>query len=561
MSTAENQSSNAPEPDFDLEKHFVPAWAKKPSNENQYAHYAGEAGPRDDRRRGRGDRPPRPPGPPRPPDARRARPGPPDSRRPWDRENRPGRHEPPPREEKPLELLPVNITFVPDDSGVDSLARQIKMTGRAYPLFDIALMVLEKPERHAVTLSVRKNAEGTVLQPLFVCALDDTVWLAQDEAVNYVLDRHFTTFYQPERTQIDPPKGTYTFVAQCGMSGAILGPPNYHGYQEQLRKLHQERFARMPFEVFKARVKIVRDEAVVKKWVEDQSWRTEYVCLNLPEPLKLGSRTELESHFRQTHLANIIRQEETVHLSGVASRQLRQPALARLIRSSWEQQRRFPLQVATVLSQQFAARGLQFFKVNRSFTHVAVSRPHYLDLDAIPVSDGVRRIVVHVSDHPKCTRRQLVEALAPRPQAALLEGVAAPANLAEPTPEETQIVADLHWLVHQGHVIEFANGTLETAKKPLLKPSKPAPPETSLVPGAEPSSGDASAPAVLEPSPDNSGADSEAGPGTAPGLEPAAAEAPIPAPTPEPVNAADPAPAFPVPPSPGTSPDRGGASA
>ena len=67
MSTAENQSSNAPEPDFDLEKHFVPAWAKKPSNENQYAHYAGEAGPRDDRRRGRGDRPPPPPPPPPPP--------------------------------------------------------------------------------------------------------------------------------------------------------------------------------------------------------------------------------------------------------------------------------------------------------------------------------------------------------------------------------------------------------------------------------------------------------------------------------------------------------------
>jgi hypothetical protein len=39
----------------------------------------------------------------------------------------------------------------------------------------------------------------------------------------------------------------------------------------------------------------------------------------------------------------------------------------------------------------------------------------------------------------------------------------------------TAIVADLHWLVHQGHVIEFANGALETAKKPLPRPPKPAP--------------------------------------------------------------------------------------
>jgi len=53
---------------------------------------------------------------------------------------------------------------VPDSTGVDMLARQIKMTGRAYPLFQIALMILEKPERHAVTFTVKKNAEGKPVQ-------------------------------------------------------------------------------------------------------------------------------------------------------------------------------------------------------------------------------------------------------------------------------------------------------------------------------------------------------------------------------------------------------------
>jgi hypothetical protein len=42
-----------------------------------------------------------------------------------------------------------------------------------------------------------------------------------------------------------------------------------------------------------------------------------------------------------------------------------------------------------------------------------------------------------------------------------------------PNPEETAVVSDLHWLIHQGHVIEFANGIIETAKKPVPKPPKP----------------------------------------------------------------------------------------
>ena len=233
------------------------------------------------------------------------------------------------------------------------------MTGRAFPLFDIANLVLAKPERSTVTFSIKKKPDGTAVQPLFLCALDESLWLSEDDAVRHVLDKHFNTFYQAERIKIDPPKGVYTFVAQCGISGMILGPPNYHDYQNQLRKLHLERFPRMPFDAFKARVKIVKDEEIVKKWIEEQSWKTEYLCLNLPETTKLPSRAEVEKHFRQTHLPNIIKSVETHRLSGAASRNLRDRELLRLLRLRWEEQKRFPIQVATVLSQQFASRGLQ----------------------------------------------------------------------------------------------------------------------------------------------------------------------------------------------------------
>jgi hypothetical protein len=459
--------SNSPDTDFDLELHFLPAWAQKAPDQNRYAKYTGDDRPADDRQRDRRERPPRgrdKSAAPRPPPGLRPHP----SRR----EDRgfaanQARREPPPA----APLPEFNVAFLPEDKGVDSIARQIKVTGRAYPLFDIAQMILQKPERHSVTLSIRKKADGQAVQPMFACALDDTLWLAEDDAVRHVLDKHFATFYQPERTQINAPKGTYTFVAQCGLSGVILGPPNYHGYQDQLRKLHAERFARMPFDAFKQRVKIVRDEAVVKQWLDEQSWKTEYLCLNLPEPLKLGSREEVEKHFRVTHLANIIKPVESFHLGGTASRNLRSPALARLMRHAWEEQKRFPLQLATVLSQKFAAHGLHFFKVNKSFTHVAVARPHYLDLEAVPVSDGVKRIVTSINNKQKCTRRHLLEALAPAAPAAVVEGAAAEA---ESSPEATAIIGDLHWLIHQGHVIEFANGLLETAKKPAAKPPKTA---------------------------------------------------------------------------------------
>ncbi len=492
------------ENEFDLEKLFLPAWAQEPSTAKQYAQYEGREERNFERRPERSGRPQqRRAGPSGP--RRDDRGGPNRGKGPRERSaghERPRGERPENRERRePQQPLPeLNLSLLPDEKGVESLARQIKMTGRAYPLFDIAQMILQKPERHAIAFSVEKNAEGQPIQPLFVCALDDTLWLSVDEAVAHILKKHFNTFYQAERTATEPPKGKYTFVAQCGMSGVILGPPNHHDYQNQLRKLHSERFARLPFEGYKARVKIVRDEEVVKKWIEDQSFKTEYLCLNLPEPLRLGSIEAVEKHFREVHLENIIKPVESHTLSGTAARSLRSPQLVRLVRQVWEDQRRFPLQIATVLSQQFATHGLQFFKVNKTITHVSVARPHYLDMEATPVSEGIRRIVDYINSKPRCSRRQLLEALAPAtPPAQSTETPAAiPAAPGEPTLEQNAVNADLHWLIHQGHVIEFANGTLETAKKPAPRPVKPE--VKPVQPETKPSASDTSEAAPTRPS-------------------------------------------------------------
>jgi hypothetical protein len=344
--------SNIADIDLDLENLFQPAWAQGKSEANRFEKFTGNEGLRPERKRGEhGDRRDRGPrregggggggerrgGDGRPP---RAGGGPKfgDRKAGPRRDDRgPDRRDDQRERPEPVEPLPeLTVAFIPEERGVEQLARQIRMTGRAYPLFQIAQLILQKAERYSVLLNAKKKADGTAAQQIFVCALDDTPWTSEDEAVAHVLKNHFATFYQTDRTPCDPPKGVYTFVAQCGMSGAILGPPNYHDYQNQLRKLHAEKFSRMPFDMFKARVKIVRDEAVVKKWIEEQSSKIEYSCLNVPEPLKLPTLEEVEKHFRATHKDSIIKPVESYTVAGALSRTLRSSGLQRLIRQEWE---------------------------------------------------------------------------------------------------------------------------------------------------------------------------------------------------------------------------------
>ncbi len=471
--------SEEPENALDLgqELQFLPAWAQEDSKSNKYSEYEGaregrprgrggprrrddSRGPRRDGRRSEGrdnrnkqprDRKPRREdrdkdrGDRRPPSGNR------------DRRDRP---RPDRREKEPL--LEVKVAIIPVGKGVESIAREIKQTGRSFPLFQIAQLILDRAERYSFDLTVKKGPEGKPLQRLFVCTIDQTLWLSEKAAASHSLKAHFDQFFEIRRTEIDPPKGNHTFVAQCGISGVLLGPPNHHAYQDQVARLHAERFARMPFDEFKASIRIVRDEETVQKWVERASWKTEFATRGEGEPKVFGLRADAEAHFRENFLKDVCGEVERFNIPGTTARALNEPRkLATLLRATWEQQRRFPLDTATQLSRQFGSQGLQFFKRDRTVTHVSVARPSYLNLENTAVSDGIRRLVEFIENTPECTRRKILEALVPE---------AKPSEAgSDQTPEQAQLISDLHWLIHQGHVIEFSNGIIETAKRPREK--------------------------------------------------------------------------------------------
>jgi hypothetical protein len=283
--------------EIDLTLSFQPAWVKEAAAPEKLARLAdrfGDAsdsrgGRRDDRRGPRQDR--RPPrdgeqrGPRRDGDRGQRR----DSRDKRDggrkgdrRDDRRG-----PRQEEPRPdpvLTGWDLAITSHGKGVDGLARQIKTSAVAYPLFDLAQLVLEKSERYTVTL---KRKDGPAL---FQLTTDGSVWLSEREALAAVLSKHLDTYYKRETVTVEPPKGSYSVVAVCGLSDTLIGPPNYHDYQDRLRKLHAERYANMPFEAYKSRVRMVRDEEMIQKWKDERSKKEEFVPISKADAEKPASK-------------------------------------------------------------------------------------------------------------------------------------------------------------------------------------------------------------------------------------------------------------------------------
>ena len=478
------------------ELELTPQWVK--SSGKSYANHSG--GDREPRREGRrpdGDRRrgndrdqrPRSPRPPESGDRRGPRPeqrrsGPPQRR---DSERRPAPTAPP--------TLPVEVTFQPEDKGFAGMMEAMKQTQRAYTLFDIAKLVLNKPERHLVKFTRPPAANGAP-EPLYVVTPGENVFLRQDEAVRFALRQHAAMILKEKKTPIDPPKGNFTFVNRCGLTGVWLGPPNYHEYQSRLVRHHQQRLRHMHFEEFKSRIQTVKDPEAVKAWVDSMSFKTEYECLLDAEPKTFSTRDEVEKHFVENHLAKFVTSAPEVRISGTASRQLQNPALLETVRLVWEQERKFPLKTANEMRGRLRHEGFHFFKDPKGITFISRIKPQRFESIG-HLSEQIQKIILFLREHVGCKRKRLIEHFAPPPVApaaapppaptvdtvAIASGLTtdgnAPATPALVMPSaEDRLLSDLHWLIQDGYVVEFSDGRL------WALPDKPPQPVSTKKPKA-----------------------------------------------------------------------------
>ena len=187
------------------------------------------------------------------------------------RDERDRRPEPPP---KPA-LEGWKLQLVPEFAAIEGIAKQIRSRVKAYPLFELARLIVQLSDRY----SVRLQAENEETPELFRAKADGSVWQTRKEAASHLLSKHLGKFYRKSSVTSEPPKGAFSVVAQCGMSGVLLGPPNHHEYMSRLISLHAERFRNMPFESYKSRIKMMRDEALIEQWKTEQSTKTVYIPL------------------------------------------------------------------------------------------------------------------------------------------------------------------------------------------------------------------------------------------------------------------------------------------
>jgi len=160
------------------------------------------------------------------------------------------------------------VHFYPEDEPFNLLVQSMRNTLRAYELFDLARIVLDKPDRFVVVVyppeEPKRPAEEQVV---FQSAPDGLPFLDRQEAVDHVMANFMEQFAEVLEETVEPPKGTFPVIHRCGYTRKIIGPPNHHLYQRLLREHHARELPHLPFDKVRGRMESCKDEEAREEWL------------------------------------------------------------------------------------------------------------------------------------------------------------------------------------------------------------------------------------------------------------------------------------------------------
>jgi hypothetical protein len=337
----------------------------------------------------------------------------------------------------------LDVHFLPQTAAFENVASQIKGGTVAYSVYALARLFLQKPERYHVRVK-RKDAN-----PLFQLRESNAISSDRRALENSAFRLAREKFYATNTTLNDPIKGDFSSVARERTTGTLLGPTNYHGYQPQLRRLYEQRFSRrMSFTDFQRRIENVSDPALVEQWKEDARKVTTFVTREEESAQTFSTEAEAERHFREKYLPALITETTEAEIDGVTSRRLPDRGIARTIENAWSAEVRSPSSMMQELSGRFRGSGLHVFRHRKGMLFVSPIRAKPIDESA--VSDSARQILETLKSSPRISRKELAEKL-----------IAPDTEAAEAEKRKLSLASDLHWMIREGHVIEFNDGSLD----------------------------------------------------------------------------------------------------
>ena len=426
--------------------------------------------------------------------------------------------------------LTVKVDLYPQDEAFDALINRLQSNNRTYELFEIAHLILEKPERFVAVVSpiVKNNKQNMPADeaPLLYYSVPGHLpFSSEEEVMNYVLSNHLELFFNSEEIDIEAPKGNFQMVNKCGVTGELLGPPNYHRYQEFLQFHFTNRINGMSYERFCSKIVVDKDQQSIEAWLEKMKKGFQYTLKEKEDgdPDSFDSLESVRKYLLEHRKDKVLGSGKSIRFAGRDIERMPKGNIRRSVEAYIQQQLNFPLDTANNIRGRLRRHKFAVYKKgSKGVSYVCAIKRKFRNSSTV-FTDTIQQLIAFLEKNPDIhisllaksflgidIKQQLPEVLhkesSPNDQSGkksnscksegqvklegsrlsgdspVIEGVQK--ETSDSTANETkcnitsldqarlkQTMLDLRWLIMEGYVTEYGSGKI-FAPPPMPEPKK-----------------------------------------------------------------------------------------
>ena len=426
--------------------------------------------------------------------------------------------------------LTVKVDLYPQDEAFDALINRLQSNNRTYELFEIAHLILEKPERFVAVVSpiVKNNKQNVPADeaPLLYYSVPGHLpFSTEEEAMNYVLSNHLELFFNSEEIDLEAPKGNIQMVNKCGVTGDLLGPPNYHRYQEFVQFHFSNRINGMSYEKYCSKIVVDKDQQSIEAWLEKMKKGFQYTLKEKEDgdPESFDSLESVRQYLLEHRKDKVLGSGKSIRFAGRDIERMPKGNIRRSVEAYIQQQLNFPLDTANNIRGRLRRHKFAVYKKgSKGVSYVCAIKRKFRNSSTV-FTDTIQQLIAFLEKNPNIhisllaksflgidIKQQLPEVLhkesSPNDQSGkksnscksegqvklegsrlsgdspVIEGVQK--ETSDSTANETkcnitsldqarlkQTMLDLRWLIMEGYVTEYGSGKI-FAPPPMPEPKK-----------------------------------------------------------------------------------------
>ena len=327
------------------------------------------------------------------------------------------------------------ITVNPDKIILDTLKRGIRKSGISYSLEEINSAIIDKKNRLQITIEHLKE------ETFFITTFDNSVFYTKSNAINHIVEKGLKHVVDITETIGENPSGNFKNILKCPESGILLPPKSFHDFEAIIKTHLIEKKIKLNYNNYLNKLITVEDEITINEWKNTPLKKLIFTTRELGSTKRSFNSIEaVQGYISSTETNQFIKTNKVIKIKGDSIDNFEKDLaefISDFLKNSYQWKK--DLFFNTLIN--FKKSGFYIFKYGpKNYLFAAGQKPKTIEITKI--SENCVKIVKYIQ---KTEPIKIISILSQSGEMKL---------------EKNQILVELKWLVKEGYVKEFSDGTI-----------------------------------------------------------------------------------------------------